>query len=85
MPVASKSSRQKSTAHFTRPKHTEDFHAVVVVNDDYLDIGDEIAFFNNNGLLLGASTVDGKITPVSLWYDDKHTDIVDGYIVGDHC
>jgi len=86
-PLAKQSKQQHlssmNTSHFAIPQSTSDFHAVVVIAEDVLEDGDEVAVFNSSGMILGSSRVQGNITPISVWSDDEQTEMLDGYKSGD--
>ncbi|MEZ5359659.1 MAG: FlgD immunoglobulin-like domain containing protein [Candidatus Zixiibacteriota bacterium] len=77
------SHRDENLDHFNAPIPTLRFNAVLVISNNILEKGDELAFFNNRGDILGASQVQSDIVPLAVWCDDVNTEYIDGYKKGD--
>ncbi|MEA3443168.1 MAG: T9SS type A sorting domain-containing protein, partial [Bacteroidota bacterium] len=55
----------------------------ILLNNMDISIGDELAAFSNSGLLVGSTVVESENVAITLWGDDKLTDVIDGLLPGE--
>ena len=74
----SKSFKEKAKPVFYKPKHLGINNMTIGIPlnicQQYLQIGDEIGVFSENGALVGSSVFEGENTAITLWGNDVYSD-----------
>jgi len=75
------------TTYFEQPYMTGNNMTIlfpIETRDDLIDVNDEIAVYDQNGLLVGSSIVTYEHTVISVWGNDITTSIKDGMSNGEY-
>jgi hypothetical protein len=81
---------QQSTTYFRYTSHTGynatvtiPNSAIITVNNQPLEPGDEIGAFRSDSLCVGAVVWDGTQTAITVWGNNDQTEEIDGMVFGD--